>query len=296
LFAKFAQESHAVTGEHALSPRRSLKRWVITGAIALAAVAIVVLSMMHTPLFGAGSTPSSPAPDSPSLSTQAPSSTAPPASPNPSTSAAPVPFVPDYVLPPIQDGMVPVITRIPTQQKIVFLTIDDGGAKRPENLDLLNAHGIKASLFLAQRFIQNNPDYFKPFLAAGNKIENHTISHPLNLTKLSYQQQKDEICQMADYGEKTYGRRPMLFRPPGGPYTATTRKAAADCGMKAIVTWEALTGAGKMQYQVGSTLRPGDIVLMHFRPEFAEDLKAFTDAMTVAGLTPVLLEDFLQIP
>jgi len=192
--------------------------------------------------------------------------------------------------------MVPVITQIPTQQKVVFLTLDDGAAKRPENLDLLNKHGIKTSLFLAQVFIRDNPDYFKPFLEAGNKIENHTISHPLNLTKLSYQQQKGEICQMADYDEKTYGRRPVFFRPPGGSYTDVTRQAAADCGMKALVNWAALTDSGAIHYQVGNTLRPGDIVLMHFRPRFAEDLKAFTDAQTAAGLTTVLLEDYLQTP
>ena len=48
-----------------------------------------------------------------------------------------------------------------------------------------------------------------------------------------------------------------------------------------------------MQYQVGHSLRAGDIVLMHFRPEFAKDMKAFVDAETAAGLHTELLEDWL---
>lgn len=203
---------------------------------------------------------------------------------------------PDYVLPPIQDGMVPVITKIPTAQKVVFLTIDDGASKLPENLALLQENKIKASLFLAKLFIADKPDYFKPFLAAGHKIENHSISHPLNLVKMSYQQQKDEICQMADFEEQTYGRRPVFFRPPGGPYSSVTRKAAADCGMKAIIDWEAKANAGRVDYQTGTALRPGEIVLMHFRPEFAKDLQAFIEAKNAAGLEVVLLEDYLKVP
>jgi len=33
--------------------------------------------------------------------------------------------------------------------------------------------------------------------------------------------------------------------------------------------------------------------LMHFRPEFKQDMKAFVDAMNVAGLHTALLEDAL---
>ncbi len=39
-----------------------------------------------------------------------------------------------------------------------------------------------------------------------------------------------------------------------------------------------------MDYQYGNALRPGDIVLMHFRPGFAADLAAFRAAQQAAGL------------
>jgi len=69
------------------------------------------------------------------------------------------------------------------------------------------------------------------------------------------------------------------------------RQAAYDCGMKAVVTWIAKANGGSMQYQIGDKLRAGDIVLMHFRPEFKSDLQAFVDAEKAAGLHTELLED-----
>ncbi len=204
------------------------------------------------------------------------------------------PLVPDHVLPPVTDGMVPVLTKVPTEQKVVFLTIDDGATKLPQDLKILQDNGIKATLFLAQTFVSGNPAFFTDFVAAGSVVEDHSVSHSLNMIQLPYAAQKAEICQMADYVQQHYGRRPVFFRPPGGPYTNATRKAAADCGMKAIIDWEAKANAGKMDYQYGASLRAGDIVLMHFRPEFAADMQAFLSAQKAAGLKVVLLEDYLK--
>lgn len=205
-------------------------------------------------------------------------------------------LIPDYVLPPIVDGLAPVLTKIPTEQKVVFLTIDDGAVKRDSDLALLERDGLKASLFLAHSIIANDPEFFLKFTAAGHVIENHTMSHNLGFIQLSYEEQKAEICDMADFEEQHYGRRPVFFRPPGGPYTQATRAAVAACGLKAIVDWESKANAGGMQYQVGNGLRPGDIVLMHFRPEFPDDLASFVQAQKAAGLKVVLLEDYLQMP
>lgn len=202
-------------------------------------------------------------------------------------------LVPDYALPPIENGMVPVLTRVPTEQKVVFLTIDDGAVKRDSDLAMLEQHGIKASLFLAHNFIAGEPQFYEKYTAAGHLIENHSMTHNLGFIQLSYEAQKGEICGMADFEEQHYGRRPVFFRPPGGPYTQATRQAAAECGLKAIVDWEAKANARGMDYQVGAGLRPGDIVLMHFRPEFPEDLAAFVAAQQAAGLKVVLLEDYL---
>lgn len=202
------------------------------------------------------------------------------------------PFVADYTLPMATDGLAPVVTRIETQQPVVFLTIDDGAYQDESVVKVLRAHRLKASLFLSKLFIGRNPDFFKQITAQGSLIENHTLSHDLKMVKdMNYDQQKAEICGMADYEQQTYGRRPIFYRPPGGGYTTAMRQAAHDCGMKAVVTWMVTVNNGSLQYQIGNTLRAGDIVLMHFRPTFTEDIQAFVDAAKIAGLHTELLED-----
>jgi peptidoglycan/xylan/chitin deacetylase (PgdA/CDA1 family) len=186
----------------------------------------------------------------------------------------------------------PVFARIATTEPVVFLTIDDGVHKAPEELPLLQASGLRATLFLTNSAIHRNPQFFVPFVAAGNPVENHTISHRA-MSSLGYADQVAEICGEADLQQQQFGRRPTLFRPPEGAFNADTQRAAAACGMQAIVTWVATVDHGAIQYQLARHLRPGDIVLMHFRPEFARDLAAFVTAMRAAGLHTELLEDWL---
>lgn len=222
---------------------------------------------------------------------------------SPSATPSPAPskrlrktFIPDYRLPPVQNGLAPVITRIQTQHPVVFLTIDDGLIKTPETAALMAESDLPVTMFLTRNYVQDNPGFFKTIQAQGSLVENHTISHNINMVRdMSYDQQLAEITGMQTYAEQQYGRRPTLFRPPGGAYSNVMRKAVADAGLKAIITWEAKANAGRMDYQVGNALRPGDIVLMHFRAEFAEDLAAFRDAQLAAGLEVALLEDFLGV-
>lgn len=210
----------------------------------------------------------------------------------PSVATLPPAMTPDFTIPVAADGLAPVIYQIPTNLSVVYLGIDDGANKTQQEVELLKQNNIKATLFLSDLFIANNPDFFKQITANGNAIvENHTLSHDTKMSGKPYAYQKQEICGMADKIQQYYGHRPTLFRPPGGAYTSVTRKAASDCGMKAVVTWIAKANGGAMQYQVGDKLRPGDIVLMHFRPEFAQDLAAFVTAAKAAGLHTELLEN-----
>ncbi|MFJ4208873.1 polysaccharide deacetylase family protein [Paenarthrobacter sp. NPDC089675] len=205
-------------------------------------------------------------------------------------------FIPDYQLPPVVGGLAPVITKIPTKHPVVFLTIDDGNIKTPESVQLLAQYDYPASLFLTKNTIAENPSFFKAFEAQGSLVENHTVTHNINMVQQwGYQQQFNDILGMQDYALQQYGRTPTLFRPPGGAYSNAMRQAVAAAGLKAIITWEAKANAGKMDYQVGNALRPGDIVLMHFRAEFAADFAAFREAQLAAGLEVVLLEDFLGV-
>ncbi|GIM88647.1 polysaccharide deacetylase family protein [Paractinoplanes toevensis] len=209
------------------------------------------------------------------------------------------PRVPKFPAPPAPipvtlptDGRAGWFNRIPTTQKVAFITIDDGWSKDPLALKLFRAAHVPITLFLEINAIKSDPGYFKPLQESGAVIENHTISHP-NLKGRSYAFQKHEICGGADRLAQYYGRRPVLFRPPGGTHDATTLRVAHDCGMRAAFFWKETTDHGKVFFQEGHQVQPGDIILMHFRPRFVDDFLAVLKAIHDAGLTPARLQDYI---
>jgi len=273
--------------ESALTRREAL---LALGAVTAPLLGACAAAPSTTPTAGAGgsATPSAGG-GAPSSGTPTPALT-PRATPTPRRT-----FASDFTLPPIQNGLAPVITRVITKQPVVFLTIDDGVVKTQESLDLLDEYGYPATLFLTRSAIGGDPDFFKKFQARGDRIQNHTISHNTSMVQQGYEYQLGEITGMQDYIKRHYATTPALFRPPGGAYSNAMRAAVAAAGLKAVIDWECKANAGRMDYQVGNGLRPGDICLMHFRPEFKRDLDAFHQAQKASGLTVVRLEDFLGI-
>jgi peptidoglycan/xylan/chitin deacetylase (PgdA/CDA1 family) len=187
---------------------------------------------------------------------------------------------------------VPFLSRVQTTQPVAFLTIDDGWEKQPGFVELFRAARVPVTLFLSVNAISNNPTYFAGFTSAGAMIEAHSLSHP-SLPGHPYEFQVNQICGSADRLAQLYGRRPVLFRPPFGNKDEITLAAARDCGMKAVLFWKETVDKGVVQYQVGNTVQPGDIILMHFRPRFLDDFVAALQAIARAGLTPALLEDYI---
>ncbi|MFK3732617.1 polysaccharide deacetylase family protein [Streptomyces sp. NPDC088090] len=165
----------------------------------------------------------------------------------------------------VPGGPVPVISDVPTDDKVVFLTIDDGAEKDPEFVRMTAELGVPFTMFLTDSVISGDYGYFEPLVAQGHGVANHTLTHP-NLRTLSPEAQRREICGQQEKLRKRYGSAPRLFRPPFGNWNEATRAAAGSCGLDAIVLWRESMQIKNMQYQRGDRkLHPGDIVLAHFR-------------------------------
>ena len=190
-------------------------------------------------------------------------------------------------------GLIPVLTRIDTKDPVVFITIDDGFDKDPRVLDVLKARHIPVTPFLTVDAVKAKPGFFTSVQkVTGQSVQDHTLTHP-HLSRLGLDAQTQEICGAADTLQGFYGGRPWLFRPPYGDYDQTTRKAAAVCGMKALVLWDVSLPHAVLRYANGSVLRRGDIILIHWRPNLYRDINVALDAAKAQGLRIAPLQTYL---
>ncbi|MFJ8143737.1 polysaccharide deacetylase family protein [Streptomyces sp. NPDC096048] len=198
-----------------------------------------------------------------------------------------------------QKNLPPVFTSIPTKEKIVFLTIDDGAEKDPAFLRMMSELKIPYTAFLSDYLAKEDYGYFKKMQDRGVTLNNHTLHHPY-LPGLSYAEQKREICGMQDVIEKRYGKRPILFRPPYGNYNRDTLRAAKACGIEYAPIWNEEVFADHWDYREWDReIHPGDIVLTHFRGEddwggtMRDMVREFLDKVTAEGYAVARLEDYL---
>ncbi|MDI3419711.1 polysaccharide deacetylase family protein [Streptomyces luteolus] len=198
-----------------------------------------------------------------------------------------------------QEHLPPVYTTVPTKDKVVFLTIDDGAEKDPEFLRMMSELKIPYTAFLSDYVINDDYGYFKKMQDRGVVLNNHTLNHKY-LPGLTYEQQKREICGMQDVIEKRFGKRPELFRPPFGNYNRDTLRAAKSCGIKSVPLWNAEAFVDRMDWREWDRdLHPGDIILTHFRGKedwkgtMTDMIRRLLKTVTDKGYAIARLEDYL---
>ncbi|MCX4964293.1 polysaccharide deacetylase family protein [Streptomyces sp. NBC_00654] len=197
------------------------------------------------------------------------------------------------------DALPPVFTTVPTKERIVFLTMDDGAEKDPELLRMMTELDIPYSAFLSDYVIDDDYGYFAQMQKRGVTLNNHTLNHRY-LPGLSYGEQKKEICDQQANIEKRYGKRPTLFRPPYGNYNRDTLAVAKSCGVTAVPLWSAEAFPDHMEWREWDRdLHPGDIILTHFRGRedwkgsMPDMIRRVMKTITDKGYAVARLEDYV---
>ncbi|MGP3928080.1 polysaccharide deacetylase family protein [Streptomyces sp. 8N616] len=196
-------------------------------------------------------------------------------------------------------GLPPVIARVPTRDRVVFLTIDDGAHKDRRLIRMLSELGVPASAFLSDYVVRDDYDYFRGLQALDVAINNHTISHR-DLRSLSYAGQRKEICRQQETIQREFGIRPRIFRPPYGSYDRDTLRAARSCGITVVPLWSEEAFPGRIEFGDGDRrFRPGDIILTHFRGRgewggtMPDVIRRVVRTATAQGFALARLEDYV---
>ncbi|MFE5534448.1 polysaccharide deacetylase family protein [Streptomyces sp. NPDC056492] len=191
-------------------------------------------------------------------------------------------------------GLPPVVSHVPTAEKVVFITIDDGWVHDPAAARTLIDERVPASLFLLPGATSYDTQYFTRLLDEGRgTVENHTVNHP-DLTTLDAAGKDAEVCGAGEQLAAVFGREPKLLRPPFGAVNDEVRAAAKACGVKALVTWTYDFTTWTDAPAPAPRLQAGDIVLLHFTPTLAADLDRALGAAKAAGLKPAALMPALK--
>ncbi|HEV2993326.1 MAG TPA: polysaccharide deacetylase family protein [Acidimicrobiia bacterium] len=211
--------------------------------------------------------------------------------PIPTTAATAPPSTTTTIPPP--PAVAPRVDHVVTTDPVVFVTIDDGWHPLPDVLAFLQARHAPVTAFLIAPIAQRDADFYRQVIQLGGTVENHTMHHA-DLARLSLSQQAGvELCPAADLIGATFGRRPLLARPPGGAENQFTDRAVGYCGMYATVRWDAKFSDHQLSFARPGGPRPGDIVLMHWGPGLLQDLRTLFPLLDAAGLHPAPLQDYI---
>jgi len=183
------------------------------------------------------------------------------------------------------------IYRVETKDPVVFITIDDGIHKDIAARRLVEKRRVPVTSFITAWTVKDRARYFDR-VATWGTIQNHSATHAsfaLPATDLDH-----EICFTQRKLSRDFGVVPWMMRPPygAGADSPRVRAVARRCSIERIVMWDTVIDNGRASYRHGR-LRPGSIMLLHFGPDLARDLRAALRIADKAGLRPADLASYL---
>ena len=190
-----------------------------------------------------------------------------------------------------------IVTTVPTSRKVVALTLDAGASAAgvPSILATLAAAGVPATFFPTGSFARSYPDQVRAMAAAGHRVGNHSSTHP-DFTTLTAKEQVAQLTAAAAAITPLTGRTTTpWFRFPfgasdGAAITTVNSEGYACIGWTVdTLGWKGTSGGQSVEsvvQRVLSTVRPGQIVLMHVgaNPDDGSTLDADALPTVITGL------------
>ncbi|MGF6525477.1 polysaccharide deacetylase family protein [Variovorax sp. PvP013] len=205
------------------------------------------------------------------------------------------------------------VTRLPAAavaRREVALTIDDGPDPEvtPQVLDLLDAHGQRATFFCIAERAAAHPALAREIVERGHSVQNHTERHRHDFSFLGPRRYAAEIARAQAMLAGITGETPGCFRAPAGLRNPFLAPVLHRLGLR-LVSW---TRRGfdtrdrdprRVLARLTRDLAPGDILLLHDgnaartaqgRPVVLEVLPRLLERFETDGLRAVTLTQGLS--
>ena len=202
-----------------------------------------------------------------------------------------------------------IITKLPTDEKVIALTFDACETKTPVHFDegilsFLISNKIPFTVFISGKFAKTNSERLTEISRLDFVgIENHSLNHFQHMEKLSIEQVLQEVTDNEKLIFDITGRKTKLFRFPGGNYNDAEVNAIENLGYR-IVHWEIPSGdpdkhvtKERLVKWVLYIAEPGSILIFHINGKgykTAEALPEIADKLKEQGYKFVKLEDYIK--
>lgn len=204
--------------------------------------------------------------------------------------------------------LVKLIEKVPTKNKVVAFTFDDGPDVQftRQILNIFRKVDGKATFFMVGEQIDANEEIAREVHEAGHEIGNHTYSHP-DLTTLSLEKATMELQRMDTRIRELTGMSPSCFRPPFfqiNPSLAELAKGAGYAMISACNTgardWE--QPQPSVDYMVAQTkevTEAGSVFIFHDgygdRTNTVETVSILVNALHAEGYRFVTISELISL-
>ena len=198
------------------------------------------------------------------------------------------------------------LTTAAAERKEIALTFDDGPDPdvTPQVLDILEAHGARASFFVVGEKAAAQPELIREIARRGHSVENHSLRHSNFFGFFGWRALKREIGATQEIIAGLIGRPPAFFRSPMGIRNPLVDPVVSHLGLR-YITWtrrgfdSVSAHPQTILKRLERNLAAGDILLLHDRKTrhgapVLQVLPALMDRVAAVGLRPVSLPEAMR--
>jgi peptidoglycan/xylan/chitin deacetylase (PgdA/CDA1 family) len=170
------------------------------------------------------------------------------------------------------------ICSIPTSEKIISITFDDGPDEQntPRLLDVLKESNVKATFFIIGKKIKDRESIVQRIHQEGHIIGNHSYAHSYVYDFYSTAIVEDDIMQFNKQLYSVLAIQTQWFRPPYGVTNPNIAKALKKQNLISI-GWNVrsldtvIQNKDTLNQRVISRIKPGSILLFHDTGKYTLD-------------------------
>lgn len=201
--------------------------------------------------------------------------------------------------------------RGPAAERVVALTFDDGPNEpyTSQILDLLAAHGIRASFFHVGRCVERHPEVVLRAIEAGHVIGNHSLSHRFGmyLRPRAYEREVEQsqlILARLTGRTSALARTPWLWRQPALLRMLRRNGLYPIAGVFCHALEVFQVSGVRMARRAIAKTRPGSILIFHDgfdsrggnRAETVVAVRETIEGLLARGYRFVTVDELLGVP